>query len=163
MRLHATVPRLADGSWADNAANVLVYADAARIEGATSTAGTVTTQAVVGQNTAGPLPWRTVSARSEDTTVQDGSVLKSFGFPIITSYAFDGALVNATDPTGRRNMVWSWPAQRPFNATDTELQRFYGEKREIGRSELVSSRATRSAQDQVIYVDNTNANVRVGF
>ncbi|MBL8060284.1 MAG: PQQ-binding-like beta-propeller repeat protein [Chthonomonas sp.] len=162
VRLLATVPRLADGSWADNASNVLVYADAARIEGVTSTAGTVTTQAVVGQNNAGPFPWRTVSVRSEDTTVQDGSVLKSFGFPLVTSYAFDGSLVNVTDTTGRRNMIWSWPVQRPFNATDTELQRYYSEKADWALGTGLFA-ADPNRTDHSILVDNTNANVRVGI
>jgi hypothetical protein len=67
--LIGTVPRLADGSLADVPSDVLVLADAARIEGVTTTAGRVTTQAVVGFNSAGPFPWRTVSGRSEDTTV----------------------------------------------------------------------------------------------
>ncbi len=162
VRLLATVPRLADGSFADDAATVVVMADAARIEGVSASAGRVTTQAVVGVNTAGPFPWRTVVPRSEDTTIQDGSELKSYGFPFVTSYAFDGALVNLADNTGRRNLIWSWPVQRPFNATATELARYNTEKADwaLG-SGLFAGDPKRT--DQTVLVDNTNGNVRVGI
>ncbi len=159
--LIGTVPRLADGSLADVPADVLVLADAARIEGVTTTAGRVTTQAVVGFNGTGPFQWRTVSGRSEDTTVQDGSEVKSYGFPLITSYTFDSTLVIAGDNTGRRNMVWSWPVQRPFNATPAEQTRFGSEKADwlLGEGLFVGD---PKRTDQTVYVDNTNGNVRVG-
>lgn len=162
VRLLATVPRLADGSYADNAANVLVYADAARIEGVTTTAGNVTTQAVAGMNAAGPFAWRTVSARSEDTTIQDGSALKSYGFPIVTSYSFDGTPVIPTDTTGRRNMIWSWPVQRPFDATDAEVSRYNAEKADWALATGIFA-GEQKRTDQVVRVDNTNGSVRVGI
>lgn len=161
VRLLATVPRNADGSYADVASDVIVMADAARIEGVTTTAGRVTTQAVVGFNNAGPFPWRTVSGRSEDTSIQDGSEIKSYGFPLITSYTYDASLVIAGDNTGRRNMIWSWPVQRPFNATDAEVARYNSEKADwvLGQG-LFAADPKRT--DQRILVDNTNGNVRVG-
>lgn len=161
VRLIGTVPRLSTGALADDPTNTVVIADAARISAPTATAGPITTQTVVARLAAGPFPWRAFGSRSEDTTIQDGSTLKSYGFPSISAYTYNGQLVTPPDALGRRNLIWSWPTLRPVNATDAEQIRFNAEKSDWLLGEGIFTGQPKRT-DQTILVDNTNGMVRVG-
>lgn len=159
--LIATIPRSSDGQLVDTRTNIAVYADAARISRPTGQQGQTVAQPVVSQNAAGPFPWRTIGTRNEPIAAQDGSVIKSYAQGIVTSFAFDGATVDAANPDGRRNMVWSWPVQRQFDFSDTETTRYTTDRLDwiFGTGSFA---ADPKRTDQFIYVDNLNASVGIG-
>lgn len=159
--LIGTVPLNSNGAPVDDPSTVLVYADAARISAPQATLGQVTTQAIIATNQLGPFPWRTYAGRSQSLTIQDGSRLKDYLFPVLTSYAVDGTNVDPANTQGRRNIVWSWPVLRPLSNAQAETDRFLGEQADwvLGTGPFA---AAPSRADQAIQVDNTNGNVRVG-
>lgn len=107
----------------------VVYADAVQAT-SRSAQGTASTSAspVVGRLlqpsiAGGPtqFPQRVVSTRNED--VFFGSINKQMRFGVVTSFTHNGTLANVGQPL-RRNMVWSWPAVRPLDLSQSEEERY---------------------------------------
>lgn len=157
--LYNTIPRDAQGNLTDDPnQQPLVYADAVRFERATSLAGSYTASPIVARLKVAPTgayPWRVVTARNEPLTVQNGSAVRDLNLGIVTSFNHNSAKIDpADDGTGRRGMVWNWPARRPFEATNDELLRYGAEKRTWivnGGRDVVS-----------IVKDNLSSGVQIG-
>lgn len=113
----------------DQPGNDIVYADAARVTNQSPTAiGRYDASPVVGQliqpridGNPTVFNQRVVTARNEDVFV--GALNKLTRFGVITSFTHNGAVVDAGEPL-RRNMVWSWPAVRAFNLSQSENDRY---------------------------------------
>ncbi|MBL8068319.1 MAG: PQQ-binding-like beta-propeller repeat protein [Armatimonadetes bacterium] len=111
----------------------IVYADAAQATNQSPQGvGSYTASPVVGQLLqpridAQPTVFdqRVVTARNEEVFV--GSLNKQTRFGVITSFTHNGAVVNVAQPL-RRNMVWSWPAVRPFDLGQAESDRYAVER-----------------------------------
>jgi hypothetical protein len=168
--LYNTAPRGADGSFLDpgaNPGNELVYADAVRAVSLADTgAAKVEATPVVAELTQVPpiggapqFPRRVYTSRNEDTFV--GDLGQFFNFGVTTSFTYNS--VDVADPTltGRRNMVFSWPARRPFDRSDAELQRYAREKRDFVLGPVPGNPAINRSQ-QRIQVDDLNGAVQFG-
>lgn len=134
IRLFNTVPRDGQGNLTDPRPNTVVYADAAQALRAGGTIGSYVASPIVGLlNVAptGPYPWRVVAARNEPFAVQASGRVNNYNMGNVTSFRHDGYNIDPLDDgTGQRNMVWNWPAKRPFADTDAEKQRYALEKRD---------------------------------
>lgn len=138
VRLFNTTPRAGDGTFLDREATPgeeLVYADSALLVSYVTGEGVIEASAVVSELTQAPpiggptaFPRRVVSARNESTHIGDIDATVDYG--IVTSFAYDGSLVDIANRDGRRNIVWSWPVRRPFDATTAELERYARDKRD---------------------------------
>jgi len=161
VRLFNTIPRDGQGNLTDPRPNTVVYADAAFAIRASNTIGSYVASPVVGQlNVAptGPYPWRVVAGRNEPFSVQVGSLVNNYNLGNVTSYRHDGYRIDPLDDgTGQRNMVWNWPARRPFADTDAEKNRYSLEKRDwiLG----VGTATPPSRANVVIDKDNLSSNV----
>lgn len=169
IRLFNTTPRAGDGSFLDPAAdpgNELVYADLAVLSvlnaplGSARAVATPTVGLLVNAPPGGgpiQFPWRVVHPRIEETFI--GDLNRSYNFGAVTSYTYNGANVFDPTNTGRRNMVWSWPARRPFDNSEAEANRYAVERRNfIVGADLPG---TLSRADQFIQVDNLSAGATV--
>lgn len=169
IRLFNTTPRAGDGSFLDPTAdpgNELVYADLAVLSVLNSPLGSARAIATptVGQLVnpppgGGPIQfgWRVMHPRVEETFI--GDLNRSYNFGVVTSYTYNGDNVFDPTNTGRRNMVWSWPARRPFDNSEEEAVRYSTERRDfIVGADLPGS---LSRADQFIQVDNLNAGATV--
>lgn len=127
-----TIPKDSQGFPTEDRPNTLVYGDAASIVQAFDESGETTASPVVGELTGDPIPVRVVGTRNSDVSIQVGSDVKALSLGNVTSYQHNGLKVDATEPnTGgdiQRNIVWSWPAQRPFDDTEAERTRFATER-----------------------------------
>jgi len=111
----------------------VVYADAIRaVNSSPLGVGSYTASPIVGQLLqprldAQPTVFdqRVVTARNENVFV--GSINKAIRFGILSSFTHNGAVVDAGAPL-RRNMVWSWPAVRPFDLSQLESNRYAVER-----------------------------------
>src|SRR5690606_30980010 len=72
---------------------------------------------------AAPFDQRVVSARNENVIV-DGN---EYNLGVLTSFIHNGALAVGGQPE-RRNMVWSWPARRPFDISQAEDDRYAADR-----------------------------------
>jgi len=135
IRLYNTVRRDSFGSLVDpldRPGQDVVYADAVRaVSTAPSRAGSYQATPVVGQlvnnqpsGGAAVFNQRVVAARNESVFV--GAVDRQMEIGVITSLAHNGAFVDAGNPL-RRNMVFSYPARRPYNLTVAESSRYADE------------------------------------
>lgn len=135
IQLYNTVPRAAQGGFMDPLASPndeTVYADAVKAVASTPTrAGTYSASPIVGQLLnlpaggpgAAPFDQRVVSARNENLIV-DGN---EYNLGVLTSFIHNGALAVGGQPE-RRNMVWSWPARRPFDISTAEDDRYAADR-----------------------------------
>lgn len=131
VRLYATVVRNEFGTQlepTDVPGTSVVYADAVRAVGQTVRDGSYVASPVVGELLSAPylggptfFDQRVVSARNESTFI--GALNKNFVVGVVTSFTHNGAVVAPATPL-RRNMVWSWPAVRPFDLTQGEADRY---------------------------------------
>lgn len=104
----------------DQPGNDVVYADFVQAIGRpVGDSGSYAASPVVGEllNTpflGGPIQFnqRVVAARNENTFF--GAINRQVSIGSVTSFAYDGTVVDAGAPL-RRNMVWSWPAARPID------------------------------------------------
>lgn len=154
------IPRDSQGDPFDNpAASYAVYADSAEIRAGQATAGAVIASPVVGnlKTGTGPFDWRVFTSRIDPFSVADGNVGKNYGFPTITSFTHNGAMVAPPDNTGRRNIVWSWPARRPFDLTTASLVTYTAERTDWLEGEGRYPGPRRFDQSQIF--DNVNGNV----
>ncbi|MDK3156933.1 PQQ-binding-like beta-propeller repeat protein [Kamptonema cortianum] len=111
----------------------LVYADTAQAIGSVNTiAGAYQASPVVGQLTqtpfiGGPIQFnqRVVTARNETAYVS--TIDKDLSIGVVTSFTHNGQLVNGATPL-RRNMVWSWPAVRPFDFAQSTVDNYVVER-----------------------------------
>lgn len=166
IRLLNTIPRDGQGVLFDDPRNrPLVYADLVAAVRAGGQLGDYVVAPVVAnlKESTGPFPWRVVSARNEETTVQVGSEVRNYNMGVVTSFAFDGTKVDPAgdlDGTGRRNIVWSWPARRPFEDSVAERSRYAVEKRDwvLG---LLPNAPEPSRADIRVDLDDAGANATV--
>lgn len=113
----------------DSPGESVVYADYVQAIGRSRAGvGSYTASPVVGQlvstrpnGGATVFDQRVVSALNETSVI--GALNKTFNVGVVTSFTHNGEVVDALEPL-RRNMVWSWPAVRPFNLTDAEDERY---------------------------------------
>lgn len=130
IRLLNTVPRDPEGRLYDQPGATLVYGDAAMIMRSTTAPGTYAASPVVAfmndvPGTPSQSPWRVITARNESFDVQFGSRVLNTTLGVVNSFDWEGTNFNpGEDGTGRRNLVWSWPARRPFAATTEENRRY---------------------------------------
>lgn len=163
IRLFNTIPRDGQGNLTDPRPNTIVYADAALAVRANNTIGSYIASPTVGQlqvAPTGPYPWRVVAARNEPFSLQVGSSASTYELGNITSFRHDGYNVDPLDDgTGQRNMLWNWPAKRPFADTDAEKQRYALEKRDwiLG----IAPATPPSRANVTIDKDNLSSNVTV--
>lgn len=142
----------------------VVYADAVKAVGQSpSSAGTYVASPVVGELTeprldAQPTVFdqRVVSARNEPVFV--GALNKEFRFGVLSSFTHNGQVVDAGEPL-RRNMVWSWPAVRPFNLNQSETDRYA-----IERQNWISGGVNPAYPRNLIFrqSDNLSAGTSIG-
>jgi len=160
VRLMNTVPRDSQGNLVDTRTNIAVYADAARISQAQGELGTVIASPTVRRLSAqaDPFQWRAVSTRLEDLSASNNSRAYNFAFPSVTSFFHAGYPVETGNTEARRNIVWSWPATRPFAITEAEVDRYTLEKLEWLQG--VGTYPGPSRFDHVITTDNLNGNVQ---
>lgn len=129
-----TIPKDAQGFPTEDRPNTIVYADAASIVQSLDESGETTASPVVGELTGDTIPVRTVGTRNSDVSVQVGSDVKALSLGSVTSYRHNGLKVDPAEPNVggdiRRNIVWSWPAQRPFDDTPAERTRFANERQD---------------------------------
>lgn len=133
-----TIPRNSNGALEDAEEGVpagttgaLVYADSATAQlVAPGSSGNIVAQPIIGSVTepgeASPL--RVVSGRNESATGQVGSTVYNTNLGVISSFRHNGLKLNAAEPgfggSVRRNIVWSWPAKRPFANSSAEVNTF---------------------------------------
>lgn len=137
IRLFNTVPRASQGGFLDpfaNPGNEVVYADAVKAVASTTTrTGSYSASPVVGQlvnlagggASGGPYRQQVASARNESVTVGTSGTRYDLG--VLTAFIGNGALANGAQPD-RRNMLWSWPARRPFDLSVAEDNRYATER-----------------------------------
>lgn len=161
-----TIPRDSGGELTDTRSNIVVYADAAAIMSSVESAGATVAQPVVGQLTASdPYANRVYSTRNEPQTLQVGSQIRNYTNGVVTSFRHNGLKIDATEPgvggDARRNIVWSWPARRPFDLTAAEEARYTAEKRDF----ILGLGATPgpSRANESVTVDNLSAGVSATF
>jgi len=135
IQLFNTVPKSSQGGFLDptaSPADEVVYADAVKAVANNPTrGGSYVAAPVVAQlvNNAGggagapPFAQRVVSARNESVIVNG----EDYELGVLTSFTHNGALADAGNPD-RRNMVWSWPARRPFDLSTAEDDRYATER-----------------------------------
>lgn len=124
VRLLNTIPKDSNGLPYDVSGDSLVYGDAAKAVKAFGDFGTISATPIVDQIT-GADPWRVEVPRNEPFTTQVGSDLLEYNLGIITSFRWSGAKIDVADPGyKRRNILWSWPAKRPFDTTTVEHNRY---------------------------------------
>lgn len=142
-----------------SAGSRVVYADAVIAVRAVGQAGTIVGTPVVGelQVNPGAFPWRVVSARNEESTIQVGGEVRNYTQGIVTSFTADGENVEPGNILGRRNMVWSWPARRLFADSAAEANRYSIEKRDfvLGSGTAVPPIRT----DTIVDKDNASTDV----
>lgn len=146
----------------DPLANFVIYADGAEIARQEGAIGRYAASAVVGRlaSATDPFPWRVFGARLEDSTFVDNNTAKSYSFPVISAFTHNSALVNPPDNFGRRNLIWSWPALRPIDPNQADVNRYNVEREQwlLGEGKYPGPRRF----DQVWVQDNRNGNVAPG-
>lgn len=157
--LFNTTPIAANGDTLDPFAepgNQVVYADAASVSTTEGVAGRIVSSPVVAEMQDGPFaPFRqrVFSARNELASLPNsgGNI---FDVGVLTAFTYNGQ--NVLDPLNetRRNMIWSWPARRPFTGEQAEFDR-YNEELDA----WVSAGGTNGRRVQQIQVDNLNGSV----
>ncbi len=133
VKLINTIPR-ENGVLTETANTVVVYADSARmVKVGDSTEGSYTAQPIVGEIPGDTYPFRVFGARNEPMATQVGAEVNAYNLGVVTSYRHNGLKIDAAEPgfggSDHRNLIWSWPARRPYPDTDTERTRYLSDKR----------------------------------
>ncbi len=162
VRLLNTIPRDSQNQLTAVENTTIVYADAAKIVQGVNQSGSMTAQPVVGTLAPGDTyPVRVMVPRNEENTVQIGSQIFTYQMGDLSSYDHNATNVDPLDNgTGRRNVIWSWPALRPQSATTAEINRYGLEKRDfIQGSGTLFPQVSRANQEVV--VDNLQGSVSI--
>lgn len=162
LTLFNTAPRRADGGFRDPNAQPgqqLVYADEASLSGAGPLAGRYVAQPVVHEVQVNPgggavqFPRRTFAARIEESFL--GALNRTYNMGVVTSYTYDSERVDLPGNFGEPSIAWSWPVQRPLDASTTERQRYANDLSAYVSGPIPANVGIRRG-DQRVVVDDLN-------
>ena len=134
IRLINTMPLRAPGLPYEDDKDLIVYADSARASTGYSIAGNYVASPIVGElsDSANLYPFRVYAGRNESTTAQVGSETLNTTMVSLSSFRHNGLKVEPTETgnggTFRRNVIWSWPVQRPFSGNEAAVEAYNRDK-----------------------------------